>query len=79
MLRDVARHSNILKKIVVDDQDTSDIEVNQGYWHDVLNHYFIQGKESRGRQDDDLIFFVKKMVLNVSLCVGDLHFFVSLN
>ncbi|KAK9740480.1 hypothetical protein RND81_03G038800 [Saponaria officinalis] len=60
LLSMVKKHSNLLGKTVVDEQDASDIEMDQGFWHDVLNLYFIQGKESRGRQDDDLVFFVRK-------------------
>ncbi|KAH9605708.1 hypothetical protein KSS87_018025 [Heliosperma pusillum] len=60
----VKKHSNILRKTVIDEQDASDIQVNQGYWHDALNLYFILSKESRGSQDDDLIFFVRQMELH---------------
>lgn len=60
----VKKHSNMLGKTIVDEQDASDVEMDQAFWHDILNLYFVQGKESRGRQDDDLIFFVRKMVLN---------------
>jgi len=75
----VKKHSNLLGKTIVDEQDTSDIEMDQGFWHNILNLYFIQATESRRRQDDDLIFFVRKMVLvwyffdiniNISLRVG---------
>ncbi|KAL9225655.1 hypothetical protein vseg_001552 [Gypsophila vaccaria] len=62
----VKKHSNILGKTYVDEHDESEMEKNQGFWHDVLNPYFIQSKESRGRQDDDLVFFVRKMDLHES-------------
>ncbi|KAH9616167.1 hypothetical protein KSS87_011045 [Heliosperma pusillum] len=64
LLSVVKKHSNLLGKTIVDEEDASDIEMDQGFWHDLLNLYFIEGKESRGRQDDDLVFFVKKMGLN---------------
>ncbi|KAL9238021.1 hypothetical protein vseg_012501 [Gypsophila vaccaria] len=63
LLSMVKKHSNLLGKTIVDEQDASDVEMDQRFWHDVLNLYFIQGKESRGRQDDDLVFFVRKMDL----------------
>lgn len=61
LLSMVKKHSNLLGKTIVDKQDASDIEMDQGFWRDILNLYFIQATESRGRQDDDLIFFVRKM------------------
>ncbi|KAK9756499.1 hypothetical protein RND81_01G102100 [Saponaria officinalis] len=64
MLSLVKKHSNILEKTYVDVHDESDMEMNQGFWHDVLNLYFIQSKEPRGHQDDDLVFFVRKMDLH---------------
>lgn len=56
-------HSNLLRKTVVDiSQDTFDVEVDQKFWHDVLDSYFIGGRESKEQQDDDLLFFVREMV-----------------
>ncbi|KAM7514435.1 hypothetical protein LguiA_004018 [Lonicera macranthoides] len=60
----VKKHSNLLGKTVVDEEDAQDVEMDQRFWHDVMDLYFISGKESRGRQDDDLIFFVRKMSLH---------------
>lgn len=47
---------------MVDEDDASDVEMDLRFWHDVMDLYFIRGRESRGRQDDDLVFFVRKMV-----------------
>ncbi|KAK8977395.1 hypothetical protein V6N11_034441 [Hibiscus sabdariffa] len=60
LLSVVRKHSNLLGKTTVDQQDVSDLETNGKFWHDVFDLYFVRGKESRGRQDDDLIFFVRK-------------------
>ncbi|KAL4285378.1 hypothetical protein GQ457_16G015500 [Hibiscus cannabinus] len=60
LLSVVRKHSNLLGKTAVDQQDVSDLETNGKFWHDVFDLYFVRGKESRGRQDDDLIFFVRK-------------------
>lgn len=63
MLSIVKEHSNLLRKTVVDiSQDTFDVEVDQKFWHDVLDSYFIGGRESKEQQDDDLLFFVREMV-----------------
>lgn len=58
----VKKHSNLIGQTVVDEQDVSDVETDPRFWHDVMDLYFIRGKESRGRQDDDLVFFVRKVV-----------------
>lgn len=59
----VKKHSKLIGKTIVDEQDASDVEMDSKFWHDVFDLYFVRGKESRGRQDDDLIFLVRKMVL----------------
>ncbi|OVA09420.1 Protein of unknown function DUF2045 [Macleaya cordata] len=66
LLSMVKKHSNLLGKTVVDDaeQDASDVEMDSHFWHDILELYFILGRESRGRQEDDLIFFVRKTNLH---------------
>ncbi|XWS25488.1 hypothetical protein CRYUN_Cryun27aG0072200 [Craigia yunnanensis] len=60
LLSMVKKHSNLLGKTTVDEQDASDVEMDGQFWHDVFDLYFVRGKESRGRQDDDLLFFVRK-------------------
>ncbi|KAL5144677.1 hypothetical protein HKD37_06G014932 [Glycine soja] len=61
LLSMVKKHSNLIGKTVVEEQDASDIEMDMRFWHDVFDLYFVCGKESRGRQDDDLVFFVRKL------------------
>ncbi|RDY03135.1 hypothetical protein CR513_13320 [Mucuna pruriens] len=61
LLSVVKKHSNLIGKTVVEEQDASDIEMDMKFWHDVFDLYFVCGKESRGRQDDDLVFFVRKL------------------
>ncbi|KAA8538274.1 hypothetical protein F0562_027903 [Nyssa sinensis] len=63
LLSMVKKHSNLLGKTIVDVEDASDVEMDARFWHDVMDLYFIRGRESRARQDDDLIFFVRKMSL----------------
>ncbi|KAJ4701583.1 CW7 [Melia azedarach] len=64
LLSMVKKHSNLIGKTLVEEQDAADVEMDSGFWHDVFDLYFIRGKESRGRQDDDLLFFVRKMGLH---------------
>ncbi|XP_065881233.1 uncharacterized protein [Euphorbia lathyris] len=61
LLSMVKKHSTLLGKTTVSEQDGSDVEMDGQFWHDVMDLYFIRGKESRGRHDDDLVFFVRKM------------------
>jgi predicted lipid carrier protein YhbT len=62
----VKKHSNSIGKTVVavdhEDYASNDVEFDPRFWHDVFDLYFVRGKESRGRQDDDLLFFVRKLV-----------------
>ncbi|KAK9069493.1 hypothetical protein SSX86_011397 [Deinandra increscens subsp. villosa] len=64
LLSMVKKHSNLIGKTVVDEQDASDVEMDQKFWHDVLDLYFIGGRESKEQQDDDLLFFVRNMSLH---------------
>lgn len=57
----VKKNSKMLGKTIVEDE-TSDVETDPRFWHDIMDVYFIRGRESRGRQEDDLVFFVKKLV-----------------
>ncbi|KDP41590.1 hypothetical protein JCGZ_15997 [Jatropha curcas] len=61
LLSMVKKHSKLLSKATESEQDASDVEMDGRFWYDMLDLYFIRGKESRGRQDDDLVFFVRKM------------------
>lgn len=58
----VKKHSKSLGKVSLDEQDASDVEMDANFWHGVFDVYFIRGMESRRRQDDDLLFFVRKLV-----------------
>ncbi|KAB2030323.1 hypothetical protein ES319_D05G223300v1 [Gossypium barbadense] len=60
LLSMVKKHSNLLGKTVVEEEDASDVEMDGQFWHDVFDLYFVRGKESKRRQDDDLLFFVRK-------------------
>ncbi|KAF3447467.1 hypothetical protein FNV43_RR12653 [Rhamnella rubrinervis] len=61
LLSMVKKNSSLLEKKVVDEEDAADVEMDERFWQGVLDLYFIRGKESRRRQDDDLVFFVRKL------------------
>lgn len=61
----VKRNSKLLGKTVLDEENSSDVERDPRFWQDVLDLYFFRGKESRRRQDDDLVFLVRKLVRNL--------------
>ncbi|KAK9166035.1 hypothetical protein Scep_001226 [Stephania cephalantha] len=64
LLSMVKKHSKLLGKTIVDEEDSSDLEMDSRFWRDLLELYFIQGRESRDRGDDDLVFFVRKLGLH---------------
>ncbi|KAK7283229.1 hypothetical protein RIF29_12619 [Crotalaria pallida] len=66
LLSMVKKHSNLIGKTVVEEQDASDVEMDMRFWRDVFDLYFVLSKESRRRQDDDLVFFVRKLGSNSS-------------
>ncbi|XP_057784928.1 uncharacterized protein LOC131010692 isoform X3 [Salvia miltiorrhiza] len=45
--------------------------MDPSFWHNVIDSYFVRSRESRGREDDDLIFFVRKMNLESQRSNGD--------
>ncbi|XP_010936179.1 uncharacterized protein [Elaeis guineensis] len=64
LLSMVRKHSNLVGETAVDEQDASDIGMDAQFWHKMLDLYFIHGRISKGRQEDDLIFFVRNMSLH---------------
>ncbi|KAG6507651.1 hypothetical protein ZIOFF_033002 [Zingiber officinale] len=64
LLSMVKKHSNLLGESVHDLLDASDVEMDDEFWHEVLDFYFIRGRVSKGRQEDDLLFFVRSTSMN---------------
>ena len=60
LLSMVRKHSKLIKQIAAEDQEATDVEKDLGFWKDVMDLYFVRGKDSRKRQD--LLFFVRKKV-----------------
>lgn len=57
----------------LDDQDASNAKMDERFWHEVLDMYFVRGTTSKERQEDDLIFFVRNMGLNGYSIKGDME------
>ncbi|GFY96023.1 similar to CW7 [Actinidia rufa] len=54
----VKKHSKLLGKTIVDKEDAADVEMDSHVWRDVMDLYFVLGRELRDRQGDDLVFFI---------------------
>ncbi|CAN6459118.1 unnamed protein product [Victoria cruziana] len=61
LLTIVRKHSNLLGQIITDEQDSSDSEMDERFWYEMLDMYFIHGREPKGCHEDDLVFFVRLM------------------
>ncbi|KAL0307983.1 UNVERIFIED_CONTAM: hypothetical protein Sangu_3001800 [Sesamum angustifolium] len=59
----VRKHSKLIGQTILEENETDDVEMDSAFWHDILDLYFVRSRESRGREDDDLIFFVRKLNL----------------
>ncbi|PKA66502.1 hypothetical protein AXF42_Ash003156 [Apostasia shenzhenica] len=64
LLSMVKKHSKLLAKSTSNEEEASDTEMDERFWEEVLDLYFIRGNVSRGRLEDDLIFFVRDMSLH---------------
>ncbi|EYU32381.1 hypothetical protein ABFS82_03G031700 [Erythranthe guttata] len=65
LLSMVKKHSKLILDTTLDEDETSaDVEMDSGFWHDIIDLYFVSSRESRGREDDDLVFFVRKTGLH---------------
>ncbi|GFQ06195.1 hypothetical protein PHJA_002763500 [Phtheirospermum japonicum] len=60
LLSMVRKHSKLIGKTILDgdeDESSGDLEMDSGFWRDIIDLYFVRSRESRGREDDDLVFF----------------------
>ncbi|ONK60314.1 uncharacterized protein A4U43_C08F16840 [Asparagus officinalis] len=64
LLSMVKRHSKPLVETNDDEQEASDVQMDAQFWHEMLDLYFVHSRVSQGRQEDDLIFFVRNMSLH---------------
>jgi len=64
LLSMVRKHSNLLVETTNNEHEVSDVEMDAQFWHEMLDLYFIRCRLSQGREEDDLVFFVRNMVLS---------------
>uniref|UniRef100_A0A0E0P5J0 NAF domain-containing protein n=1 Tax=Oryza rufipogon TaxID=4529 RepID=A0A0E0P5J0_ORYRU len=65
LLSMVKKHSDLIGWTVIDaEADASDVEMDDKFWHEILDLFFVHGRVSKGREEDDLVFFVNNMKLN---------------
>ncbi|XP_039141175.1 uncharacterized protein KIAA0930 homolog isoform X1 [Dioscorea cayenensis subsp. rotundata] len=64
LLSMVRKHSRSLVEARGDDEETSDVEMDSRFWNRVFDLYFVRGRVSKGREEDDMIFFVKNMSMD---------------
>lgn len=68
LLSMVRKHSKSLAKMTANEHDcchdASDAEMDAGFWHEMLDLYFIRGRVLKGHEDDDLVFFVRNKSLH---------------
>ncbi|KAG6402569.1 hypothetical protein SASPL_134766 [Salvia splendens] len=58
----IRKHSKSIGQTTLDEEVAQDdLEMDPSFWHNIIDSYFVRSRESRGREDDDLLFFVRKM------------------
>ncbi|KQJ96204.1 uncharacterized protein LOC100822252 isoform X2 [Brachypodium distachyon] len=62
LLSMVKKHSHLIGWTVVEaEDDASDVEMDDKFWHEMLDLFFVRGRVSKSREEDDLVFFVNSM------------------
>jgi hypothetical protein len=60
----VKKHSHLIGWTIVDAEDeASDAGMDDKFWHEMLDLFFVRGGASNSKEEDDLVFFVNNMVL----------------
>ncbi|KAM0886465.1 hypothetical protein ACQ4PT_029672 [Festuca glaucescens] len=63
LLSMVKKHSHLIGWTVVEaEDDPSDVEMDDEFWHAMLDLFFVRGRVSKSREEDDLVFFVNSML-----------------
>ncbi|KAL1546872.1 hypothetical protein AAHA92_23413 [Salvia divinorum] len=72
LLSIIRKHSKSIGQTILGEEESQDdLEMDPSFWHSIVDLYFVRSRESRGREDDDLIFFVRKMNLESQKPNGD--------
>uniref|UniRef100_A0A0D9W2F8 Uncharacterized protein n=1 Tax=Leersia perrieri TaxID=77586 RepID=A0A0D9W2F8_9ORYZ len=65
LLSMVKKHSHLIGGTVVGAEDiASDVGMDDKFWHEMLDLFFVRGRVSKRREEDDLVFFVNNMKLH---------------
>ncbi|KAM0824518.1 hypothetical protein ACQ4PT_070155 [Festuca glaucescens] len=65
LLSMVKKHSHLIGWTVVEaEDDPSDVEMDDEFWHEMLDLFFVRGRVSKSREEDDLVFFVNSMKMH---------------
>ena len=63
LLTMVKKHSHLIGWTIVDaEDDASDVGMDDKFWHEMLDLFFVRGRQSKRSEEDDLVFFVNNMV-----------------
>ncbi|KAF8689265.1 hypothetical protein HU200_042056 [Digitaria exilis] len=61
----VKKHSHLIGWTIVDaEDDASDAGMDDKFWHEMLDLFFVRGGLSKRSEEDDLVFFVNNMKLH---------------
>ncbi|KAK3131791.1 hypothetical protein QOZ80_6AG0511530 [Eleusine coracana subsp. coracana] len=61
----VKKHSHLIGWTIVDaEDDASDARMDDKFWHEMLDLFFVRGGASNRSEEDDLVFFVNNMKLH---------------
>ncbi|GJN29449.1 hypothetical protein PR202_gb17675 [Eleusine coracana subsp. coracana] len=65
LLSMVKKHSHLIGWTIVDaEDDASDARMDDKFWHEMLDLFFVLGGASNRSEEDDLVFFVNNMKLH---------------
>ncbi|KAM0878263.1 hypothetical protein ACQ4PT_034991 [Festuca glaucescens] len=65
LLSMVKKHSHLIGWTVIEaEDDPSDVEMDDEFWHAMLDLFFVRGRVSKSREEDDLVFFVNSMKMH---------------
>ncbi|WVZ57851.1 hypothetical protein U9M48_008188 [Paspalum notatum var. saurae] len=65
LLSMVKKHSHLIGWTIVDaEDDASDVGMDDKFWHEMLDLFFVRGRQSKRSEEDDLVFFVNNMKLH---------------
>ncbi|ONM00540.1 CW7 [Zea mays] len=65
LLSMVKKHSHLIGWTIIGaEDDASDVGMDDKFWHEMLDLFFVRGRQSKRSEEDDLVFFVNNMKLH---------------